>query len=118
MTSSHSRRTFLAQGGALVGSSALGGTLLLGGCGGSSHAAIGVSDNERPKMPSGIQFGDITDQRAIIWSRSDRTAQMIVEYDTSERFNKRRDRFHDPCRPGRLAGRSDGLRARALCRSQ
>jgi alkaline phosphatase D len=87
MTSSHSRRTFLTQGGALVGSSALGGSLLLAGCGGSSHAAIGVSDTERPKMPSGIQFGDITDQRAIIWSRSDRTAQMIVDYDTSERFS-------------------------------
>jgi alkaline phosphatase D len=88
MTSSISRRSFLAQGGVLVGSSALGGPLLLGGCGGSTTPiAIGVSENERPKMPSGIQFGDITDNRAIIWSRSDRNAQMIVEYDTSDRFN-------------------------------
>ncbi|MBB3220613.1 alkaline phosphatase D family protein [Pseudoduganella umbonata] len=85
MTSSISRRRFLSRGGVLVGSSALGGSLLLQGCGGSS-AAIGVSENERPKMPSGIQFGDITDNKAIIWSRSDRNAQMIVEYDTSDRF--------------------------------
>ncbi|USX27569.1 alkaline phosphatase D family protein [Oxalobacteraceae bacterium OTU3CINTB1] len=88
MTSSISRRSFLAQGGVLVGSSALGGPLLLGGCGGSTTPiAIGVSENERPKMPSGIQFGDIADNRAIIWSRSDRNAQMIVEYDTSDRFS-------------------------------
>jgi alkaline phosphatase D len=88
MTSSISRRSFLTRSGALVGGSALGGTMLLGGCGGSSNlAAIGVSDKERPRMPSGIQFGDITDNRAIIWSRSDRIAQMVVEYDTSERFN-------------------------------
>lgn len=88
MTSSISRRSFLAQGGVLMGSSALGGPLLLAGCGGSTTPiAIGVSENERPKMPSGIQFGDVTDNRAIIWSRSDRNAQMIVEYDTSDRFN-------------------------------
>lgn len=88
MTSSISRRNFLSQGGALVGSSALGGSLLLEGCGGGSNpVSIGVSESERPKMPSGIQFGDITDNRAIIWSRSDRTAQMMVEYDTSDRFS-------------------------------
>jgi alkaline phosphatase D len=84
MTSFISRRRFLSQGGILAGSSALGGSLL-GGCG-SNHTAVGVSDNERPKMPSGIQFGDVTGDSAIIWSRSDRNAQMIVEYDTSERF--------------------------------
>lgn len=87
MSSSISRRSFLSQGGVLVGNSALGGSLLLGGCGGGSHASVGVSENERPRMPSGIQFGDMTDNRAIIWSRTDRTAQMIVEYDTSDRFN-------------------------------
>ncbi|QBE64391.1 alkaline phosphatase D family protein [Pseudoduganella lutea] len=85
MTSSISRRRFLSQSGVLAGSSALGGSLLLQGCGGSS-TSVGVSENERPKMPSGIQFGDITDNKAIIWGRSDRNAQMIVEYDTSERF--------------------------------
>lgn len=85
MTSSISRRRFLSHGGLLLGGSALGGSLL--GCGGSDGPAIGVSDSERPKLPSGIQFGDLTEDRAIIWGRTDRTAQMIVEYDTSERFN-------------------------------
>jgi alkaline phosphatase D len=84
MISSNSRRRFLSHGGVLIGSSALGGSLLQG-CGGSGPA-VGTSENERPKLPSGIQFGDITDNKAIVWSRSDRNAQMIVEYDTSERF--------------------------------
>ena len=72
----------------ITGVGPLGGPLLLAGCGGgTTPIAIGVSENERPKMPSGIQFGDVTDSRALIWSRSDRNAQMIVEYDTSDRFN-------------------------------
>jgi alkaline phosphatase D len=84
MTSSISRRRFLSHSGLLVGSSAFGNALL--GCGGSGPA-VGVSESERPKLPSGIQFGDITDNRAVIWGRSDRNAQMIVEYDTSDRFS-------------------------------
>ncbi|MEC5161875.1 MULTISPECIES: alkaline phosphatase D family protein [unclassified Janthinobacterium] len=87
MTSSISRRRFLSQGGMLAGASALGGALLLPGCGGSGAApAVLPSEAERPKLPSGIQFGDVTGERAVIWSRSDRNAQMIVEYDTTERF--------------------------------
>lgn len=87
MTSSISRRSFLSRASILAGGAL--GAPLLSGCGGSSRAAPAViaSDSERPKLLSGLQFGDVTADKAIIWSRSDRVAQMIVEYDTSERFS-------------------------------
>ncbi|RYF04012.1 MAG: alkaline phosphatase, partial [Oxalobacteraceae bacterium] len=82
MSTSFSRRRFLVSGGALSGS------FLLSGCGGSSGAAPAVvpSDAERPKLPSGLQFGDVNGDGAIVWSRSDRNAIMVVEYDTTDRF--------------------------------
>jgi len=33
-----------------------------------------------PKLPLGLQIGDVTDGRAVIWSRADRKAQMRVEW--------------------------------------
>ncbi|HEX9002432.1 MAG TPA: PhoD-like phosphatase N-terminal domain-containing protein, partial [Blastocatellia bacterium] len=45
-----------------------------------------TSDNQRPQIPFGVQSGDITPGRAIVWSRSDRPARMIVEYATTESF--------------------------------
>ncbi|WGG53291.1 alkaline phosphatase D family protein [Rugamonas sp. DEMB1] len=90
MTSILSRRRFLSQGGILVGSTALSGSALLSGCGGDSSPAapaVIISDKDRPKLLSGIQFGDVTSNQAIVWSRSDRNAQMIVEYDTSDKFS-------------------------------
>ncbi len=53
-----------------------------------AHApAIITSDTLRPVITSGIQSGDITDSRAIVWSRCDRPARMIVEYATTESFS-------------------------------
>jgi alkaline phosphatase D len=84
MRMSLSRRRFLVTGGTLSGS------MLLQGCGGGESAvaapAVVVSDAERPKLLSGIQFGDVGADGAIVWSRSDRLATMIVEYDTTDRF--------------------------------
>ena len=37
-------------------------------------------------MPSGVQVGDVTAERAIIWSRTDRPARMIVEYAANEQL--------------------------------
>jgi alkaline phosphatase D len=45
-----------------------------------------TSEKIRPTIPYGVASGDITDNKAIIWSRSDRPAKMIVEYSTSESF--------------------------------
>lgn len=78
------RRRFLQS--SLAGSAlALPATRLL-----AAPAIVG-SDAVRPTLPSGIQIGDVTANRALIWARSDRTARMILEWDTSERFaNPRR----------------------------
>lgn len=38
-----------------------------------------TSDRMRPQMPSGIQIGDVVSGRAIVWSRSDRPARLLVE---------------------------------------
>ena len=37
-------------------------------------------------MPQGVAVGDVSGQRAVIWSRCDRPSRMIVEYATTESF--------------------------------
>ena len=37
-------------------------------------------------MPEGVAAGDVTDGRAVVWSRADRPARMLVEYATTEKF--------------------------------
>ncbi len=82
------RRAFLLQttlttGGLLVCHSAS--NVLFG-----KAPAIIVSDKLRPAIPFGVQSGDVTANRAVIWSRSDRPARMIVEYATTESFRNAR----------------------------
>lgn len=48
----------------------------------ASEAEIG----NVPLMPQGIQIGDLTEDRAIIWSRADRPARMMIAYATDEKF--------------------------------
>src|SRR5262245_62714120 len=48
--------------------------------------AIIQSDANRPAMPQGVASGDVTDGRAVVWSRSDRPARMLVEYSTTDKF--------------------------------
>jgi alkaline phosphatase D len=57
--------------------------------------AIVTSDALRPKLPSGIASGDVTADSAVIWSRCDRSAQMIVELATTESFKQART-IHGP----------------------
>ncbi|MDB5757949.1 MAG: alkaline phosphatase [Burkholderia sp.] len=92
MTSSLSRRKFLTNAGAVAGSTLLTTSMpVLAHAGWSGHAPmVGPSEGERPGLPSGIQFGDVADGRAIVWGRSDRNARMIVEYDTTDRFHNAR----------------------------
>jgi alkaline phosphatase D len=84
MSTPISRRRFLST------SSALSGSLLLGGCGSNDEPvaapAVIINEADRPKLLSGIQFGDVIGDQAIVWSRSDRKAIMVVEYDTTDRF--------------------------------
>lgn len=52
----------------------------------ASAPAIITSDTARPNIPYGVASGDITSGSAIVWSRTDRPARMIVDYDTTESF--------------------------------
>ena len=45
-----------------------------------------IIQSNRPAIPQGVAAGDVVSDRAIIWSRTDRPARMIVEYSTTEKF--------------------------------
>jgi alkaline phosphatase D len=49
-------------------------------------AAIVTSDRMRPQLPYGVQTGDLTGDRAILWARADRPARMMVEWAASDSF--------------------------------
>src|SRR5262249_8442876 len=52
----------------------------------AAPAAI-PSDRLRPVVPYGVQSGDVTSRSAIVWSKSDRLARLVVEWDTDPSFN-------------------------------
>jgi alkaline phosphatase D len=43
-----------------------------------------------PAIPFGVQTGDVLADRAILWSRTDRPARMLVEYAATESFQNAR----------------------------
>ena len=49
-------------------------------------APLYSQSNQRPQAKWGAQIGDVAPGRALIWSRSDRPARMIVEWATTESF--------------------------------
>src|SRR5690348_5869558 len=44
--------------------------------------AVIASVKDRPQLTDGTQSGDLLGDRAIVWSRCDRPARMVVEWDT------------------------------------
>jgi alkaline phosphatase D len=72
------RRRFLKSAGLLAGAVALpwGAKRLA-----RAETAAG------PQLEQGIQIGDVQAHQAVIWSRSDRPARLLVEYDFSETFS-------------------------------
>lgn len=64
----------------------LGATLLLPALGPRTWAAPGG----RPAITDGVQAGDVTQDRALIWSRTDRPARLLVEWDTRESLGSAR----------------------------
>ena len=44
-----------------------------------------LQDANAPAMPGGVQVGDVTGTRAMIWSSTDRPARMLVEVARDER---------------------------------
>lgn len=79
------RRKFLKDSCLLVGGAGAGTALSKSAW--SLAPGVITSDTLRPKMPQGIQFGDVTANRAIVWSRADRPARMLVEYSYNESFS-------------------------------
>ena len=72
-----SRRTFLS-------------TTLKAAGGYALAPALIRQDAARPGIPYGAASGDVTRDRAIIWSRTDRPARMLVEWSTTESFQNAR----------------------------
>jgi alkaline phosphatase D len=48
--------------------------------------AVLRQDSSRPTIAYGTAAGDVTGERAIVWSRSDRASRMLVEWSTTESF--------------------------------
>jgi alkaline phosphatase D len=57
--------------------------------------AVIASVKDRPQLTDGVQSGDVLGDRAMIWSRCDRPARMVVEWDTRSLFSNPR-RFVSP----------------------
>ena len=49
-----------------------------------------LQDSAAPLMPGGVQVGDVTPTRAMIWSATNRAARMMVEVSRDERFTSPR----------------------------
>lgn len=91
MTEPDKNRRRLLQG--------MGAGLLLPGLG--AAPALIAAPSARPKLTDGVQAGDLLGDRAVIWSRCDRPARMIVEWDTRSAFRHPR-RVVGPVTDGRL----------------
>ncbi len=79
-----SRRQFLHTS-LVAGAGVVAGRVALPGA-----PAIVTAQSLRPLVPSGVQSGDVTDTRAVIWSRTDRPARLVVDWATNERFENAR----------------------------
>jgi alkaline phosphatase D len=85
---SWSRRQFLLGSALTAGGVVTAGLLPKIGATQSKAPALITAEKMRPQIPYGVAIGDMTDDRAIIWSRSDRPARLIVEYSTDNTLRK------------------------------
>lgn len=63
--------------------------------------AIIAAPTARPWITDGVQSGDVLADRAVIWSRCDRPARLVVEWDTTSGFTNPR-RMRSPVTDERL----------------
>ena len=78
-----SRRRFLKSSALLVGTAAvpwIGGRT-------AGAASVETAIGGKPQLAQGVQIGDVLGDRAVIWSRADRPARLVVDYDVSPRFD-------------------------------
>ena len=80
------RRKFLQQSSLLLGSATIAGALPRAW----AAPAFITSDHQRPQVVQGLQMGDVTANRGLIWSRTDRPARLLVEYSYHENFRNAR----------------------------
>ena len=57
-----------------------------------------------PRVVSGVQAGDVTGGRGVIWSRASQPSEMEVEWATNERFEN-----------STIVGNSFALKSTGLC---
>lgn len=89
-TPSVGRRAFLRSAGLAIGGLVAGATRPgRPWAQGTAPAAV-IPDRMRPAVPFGVQAGDVSADRAVVWSATDRPARMIVEYATTDRFENPR----------------------------
>jgi len=80
-------RRRLLQGSLLtLGTAALGSVARVPVWAQGQAPAVITPDRLRPAIPYGVQSGDIDGDRAIVWSKTDRPATLIVEYSASDTF--------------------------------
>ncbi len=88
MTDSKSdRRSFLKHSSLAFGAAAFGG---LPRPAGASAPSIITSERSRPLLEQGLQLGDVTAERGMVWSRSDRPSRMLLEYSYDDSFRHSR----------------------------
>jgi len=80
------RRGFLGQSALAVGGLAATSLVRRPVWAQGTAPAVVTSDAMRPAIPYGVQSGDILSDRAIVWSRTDRSARLLVEWATSDSF--------------------------------
>lgn len=83
-------RRGLLRAAVLAGGAAGAGTLV-----GAPSTAFGApaQRRSRPEAVLGVQSGDVTGHSAVVWSKTDRPARMVVEVAATESFRGRRQRF-------------------------
>jgi alkaline phosphatase D len=47
-----------------------------------------AADGTAPNITHGVASGDVSTESAVIWSRTDRAARMVVEWDTTDAFRE------------------------------
>jgi alkaline phosphatase D len=82
------RRRFLRQSALAVGSLATASLDRTPVWAQSTAPGVVTSDRMRPAVPYGVQSGDVSGDRAIVWSRTDRPSRLLVEWSTSDAFQQ------------------------------
>ena len=80
------RRRFLRQSALAVGGVATTSLVRRPVWAQTTAPAVVTSDKMRPAVPYGVQSGDVMSDRAIVWSRTDRPARLLVEWATTDSF--------------------------------